>query len=93
MKPKPTPGPWEFNVSSTNTSRIWLPAIDAGLYLRCDEILDMAPNTRLIAAAPEMLEALKTALRELEHLNKHCGASPMVIDEIEAAIAKAEGWE
>jgi hypothetical protein len=44
-------------------------------------------NARLIAAAPDMLEALKSVQKWLAN-NGH---SPLCLDEIESAIAKATG--
>lgn len=60
-------------------------------------------NARLIAAAPDMYEALKEALPELEESLRECGHDPSVginashlirtIENVEAALAKAEGKE
>jgi hypothetical protein len=50
-------------------------------------------NARLIAAAPDMYEALKTAYQCIEDLGNDRGgwAWEDVLQEIDAAIAKAEG--
>lgn len=47
-------------------------------------------NARLIAAAPDMLEALKKALSVIEHLD-YLGGKSVERAEIVQAIAKAEG--
>jgi hypothetical protein len=47
-----------------------------------------AANARLIAAAPELLEALYAALPALESI--HENGAP-ILDKVYAAIAKAEG--
>lgn len=44
-------------------------------------------NARLIAAAPELLAALKA----LANLDKRCGWHSAALDQANAAIAKAEG--
>jgi hypothetical protein len=81
-----TPGPWEINgelvVCDQAGNEICLPAIGAQL-TECKE------NARLIAAAPDLLAALK------EYLN-YCGdfkGTPMaqLNGEARTAIAKAEG--
>lgn len=93
-----TPGPWHVNKGPRNA----LPHIRSatGLY-----VMDAAPRgsnamstTRqmadavLIAAAPELLEALRNSLSLLEI---HCGNSDdianVVMDKARAAIAKATG--
>lgn len=49
-------------------------------------------GTRLIAAAPELLEALKRITNQYKALLKDCGLSSKdAIASAEAAIAKAEG--
>jgi hypothetical protein len=51
-----------------------------------------APNARLIAAAPELLEAALGALVRLRHYEDNLGgADGDVIFELEQAIAKATG--
>ena len=47
-------------------------------------------NANLIAAAPELLEALEEAKEELEAIEKNCGIL-IVLERIESAIAKAKG--
>jgi hypothetical protein len=54
-------------------------------------------NARLIAAAPELLGALKAIYREISDLeaesDETCPYSQATIDAMEKAIAKAEGRE
>jgi hypothetical protein len=47
----------------------------------------MAHNARLIAAAPDLLEALKAILSD----GLHCDVVPHLHEKARAAIAKAEG--
>lgn len=49
------------------------------------------PNARLIAAAPDLLEALKLARPILEGANSRCTGDTALILRVHAAIAKAEG--
>lgn len=93
---KHTPGPWRvFNHSWSDTS-ILADGFDHGICLldinhateesqEADEAL-MAANARLIAAAPELLDALKAAVStiELEYGPNSCTA-------YRALITKAEG--
>lgn len=66
MSTKHTPGPWGFNVGK-NGAIAGLPVIRVYSYSAEDKVCDFAhangeqdlANARLIAAAPEMLEALK----------------------------------
>jgi hypothetical protein len=48
-------------------------------------------NARLIAAAPDLLTALKLALPILEGANAKCTGETAFIRRVRAAIAKAEG--
>jgi hypothetical protein len=82
-----TPGPWGV---TTNNG---IPAVgsdteEGGLIcdLLASNFSNMEANARLIAAAPEMLEALRTALVHLPGL-----VHPADVKQIRDAIAKAEG--
>ena len=49
-------------------------------------------NARLIAAAPELLEALRELLEDTQHANHDCGdLSYCPVSKARAAIAKATG--
>ncbi len=82
-----TPGPWEVNselvVLDKNNNEVCVPAISA-------QLLECKDNARLIAAAPDMLTALKMA-------QDYLGGWPSdphqrnAREAVRAAIAKAEG--
>lgn len=95
VSPKFTPGPWTFQADDTFSSlgdqrivgadRI-SPAIVFG------GICETEANARLIAAAPELLEAAKAMFRQMERPNPTHVASYRKRYELwKAAIAKAEG--
>jgi hypothetical protein len=102
-----TPGPW-IVVENVNDIFIDSPiesnggdeSIEVCRMSRQDEDPYITPNARLIAAAPELLEALKRLLGAIEADVKISPTMPvkisfetngMAIDEARAAIAKAEG--
>ena len=87
---KHTPGPWSWNVrgfvgpASTED--------DQSFGMICDEVAECTysngckeANARLIAAAPDLLEALEMALVWLDYEGKYD------VQGIRAAIAKARG--
>ncbi len=89
MNSKHTPGPWKVNEVITT-----LRGTHLVIQQECDSPGEVAiieapllkldrANARLIAAAPELLEACKKALT--------CGLDSSVRSLIVAAIAKAEG--
>ena len=87
-----TPGPWHLLITRDNNSLfthyVW-PASDIDS-CRIAAVYGEA-NAHLIAAAPELLEACKNALRTFGYYADagHDVDEPM--DMLEAAIAKAEG--
>lgn len=90
-----TPGPWHHGVSNPTT--VWSGtqiASDVVAYCAHNEfaIGEQAANARLIAAAPEMLAALK-AVEEwwLETGMKDALGAPYAIFAARAAVAKATG--
>lgn len=103
---KHTPSPWavskgydgSISVSATRPYRI--NNISAGTPIICDvyqhpefDSFSGAANARLIAAAPELLEALK-AMIDAERVYESGGRSSeelAALEKAHAAIAKAEG--
>jgi hypothetical protein len=61
-----TPGPWEnIYINEKNTAVAFMPSTEQ-LKVCLDKEETMRENARLIAAAPELLQALKCALADLE---------------------------
>jgi hypothetical protein len=60
---------------------------------RWPDLPDIAPDCRLIAAAPELLEACRSIVNAFDALKPSSAArtEPMQINAARAAIAKAEG--
>ena len=85
-----TPGPWTEGYLPQHRMRI---VAEGGKTTICDVALwvadysEQAANARLIAAAPELLEACKAVLP----LVRNSGASGHYGDKLAIAIAKAEG--
>jgi len=85
-RPAYTPGPWTF---ANGPHRIEVHTTPALAY--AFSISDEA-NARLIAAAPELLEALEAVLPDLEHYVATHGPGPdKRLAIARAAIAKARG--
>jgi hypothetical protein len=101
MAQKHTPGPWVVGVYRFRKSgcTVQRPAVQAttGAYI-CPEICttshvndETEANARLIAAAPDLLAALRDALESLRRLPNAEGAYRVTcIGQAEAAIKKAE---
>ncbi len=83
-----TPGPWQFDgldkiigdQGNAEVCQVWGAAV---------EDQDGYANARIIAAAPDLLEACKCALNSLDMIGATRG-SP-ITTQLRAAIAKAEG--
>jgi hypothetical protein len=97
---KHTPGPWEYYDNATERGLNGITGIsysvcsnkhvDDRFYLICnttDGFKQAEADARLIAAAPELLEACKEALSVM----KRYADVPVHILALEKAIAKAEG--
>lgn len=84
----PTPGPWRVNPHTrevfTDQDRT---IARAHLDSRTRSYAESVANARLIAAAPELLEALENIVRHADVLDRVA----LPIDAAEAAIAKARG--
>ena len=98
MSNQHTPGPWI--VATDKVSVLSITAVDMANQKPCPKVVDCASgydamsyeeaqaNARLIAAAPELLEALVSML----HLRKMPDeVAECVLDRAVAAIAKAKG--
>lgn len=58
MSVKHTPGPWHVQPSD-HPGGLLIKPIPGQVVAQCDELPEMEANARLIAAAPEMYEALR----------------------------------
>lgn len=92
MKPNHTPGPWKYYITKAETEIRSVKTNQTIALVSCEApnaVITPECNARLIAAAPEMLEALKTVLKDLYLAGEHADAVQLrtVFD----AIAKAEG--
>lgn len=91
---KHTPGPWIRKTSSTGVSvhvgpdgKPFIAKMD-NIHTYGRDVIEA--NARLIAAAPDMLEALQEAVR-WDTVSGLDNEWPLIIDQIKSAIAKAEG--
>ena len=88
MNAKHTPGPWHIEVTHVTEGAYTIShgANRQGDGPECDvgKFYCSGANARLIAAAPDLLEALQKAVR-------FGGLFPDLKEEAEAAIAKAKG--
>ena len=85
---KHTPGPWRVDYMTVLAGTKNLVAECASMAVGESE---SKANARLIAAAPEMLEALKTILAHPRTNDKSVVFMPDEVAKARAAIAKAEG--
>jgi len=89
-----TPGPWKIGQHLPITSIGWSVTIaedgSAIAYVLGDKNPELRANARLIAAAPDLLEALDDALHQMKQV---CPGCEQWIDwaQAEAAIARAKG--
>lgn len=101
MKTKHTPGPWRLDLTgAVRAERITRVAVASGQDQLSDS--EVKANLHLIAAAPDLLEACKNALKNLEELKDFvdpASKSIMALTRedretyalLKDAIAKAEG--
>ncbi len=87
-----TPGPWHISKAGHHT--IWND--DEVIVADCDSLDPRQPpadqigaNCYLIAAAPDLLEALKDMFFQFEHHGYDSDNDKITIDQARAAIAKA----
>ena len=106
MNTQHTPGPWEFKTKwcdqvVSNDGCICIPT-DFNAKGISRSIFERRKNARLIAAAPELLDAVRVAENTVRHYaNLHAAKGPEgaekaarnteLADQMTAAIAKAEG--
>jgi hypothetical protein len=88
-----TPGPWEWSEDARELPEIFAPSGDALAEVYKAPGSDGArANARLIAAAPDLLEACEGMLAILEGSSKRSGGwEGAFADSVRAAIAKARG--
>lgn len=98
-----TPGPWTVKPRERDGHADTIIApngrafVQVGTHEAEEQVLDyphentQTANARLIAAAPELLEALKVALYELEEIAERPNARRYAAEASRAALAKAEG--
>lgn len=87
---KHTLGPWIVDDSGDGEYEVWAPNVnttDAIVTLGMSE--EDAANAHLIAAAPEMYEALRELCDECDHMRDDFMRS--LVRHARAALAKAEG--
>jgi hypothetical protein len=100
MNTKHTPGPWEIvpkdeMIAPSATHLHIRDTASEFVFAKCLAVGEGEANAHLIAAAPELLEALRWVLANPDHSTgnddhaDHCAACQKVC----AAIAKAEGTE
>lgn len=93
-----TPGPWKVNTIGQHWNNQLLTHIEVTFGVDgecvCDTVYEMA-DANLIAAAPELLEALQLVMSEQSGGDKSCGHNGFTCtcpyDKAKAAIAKALG--
>ena len=97
--PKHTPGPWRVTEAHGQTQVVAVnrhpeKAVTgiADIFDSIDGTREWGANARLIAAAPDMLEALKGALSEFDQMSCEC-VDDDIYGYVEDAIKKAEGRE
>lgn len=92
-----TPGPWVFYADTPSTEPNWhivttanRMRVLANVHIEPDNAMDLA-NARLIAAAPDLLEACKAALAVATLAYRGVSAAEPLIEQLRAAIEKAKG--
>lgn len=99
---KHTPGPWSAVIGSSfwtveegGGQRIANTLDSECVFIGSDEYNHSEANAHLIAAAPDLLEALESALEAFEEIQGSCSTDRIICQEesqkARAAIAKAKG--
>lgn len=91
MKTQHTPGPWyEYDMGWSGQTAIAVKHANSNFLIV--PAMNKGANARLIAAAPELLEAAQIALSEIEMKNAHFGMRTSTATEaLRAALSKATG--
>jgi hypothetical protein len=89
MDTKHTPGPWEVQVFDGRIEVV--DASGAVVLVFRNASAETLANARLIAAAPELLEALRDVLRIAKAASIGVTGNAKRIERAESAIAKATG--
>jgi hypothetical protein len=94
MNAKHTPGPWAAHDIDDDTSarQFWISdAADGGLIAAAEPIAEAVANARLIAAAPELYEALRACnARLLARMHTDSGDDYEAYSRSCAALAKVD---
>ena len=85
-----TPGPWRFMTDTTGEYLAVFATPQGGTKVICPVKIADEANAHLIAAAPELLDALRALVQVYEKVGGPLAVDPKVAD-ARAAIAKAEG--
>jgi len=88
---KHTSGPWKFSFESIDSEWAIVTTASGSIIANVNSDQRQKANARLIAAAPELLAALKESLANLEYLGLRDNKLPGMMQRINYAIAKAEG--
>lgn len=88
MKSKHTPGPWEYAPTAGHETHGQSVVYNDGLSIAI--VYDGEANARLIAAAPDLLQACKAAVVSLIE-DEHYQEFKNLISTLDKAIAEAEG--
>ena len=84
---KHTPGPWRWGASFDDLRPVWYSEMSQGAgYISWDDEERKEANARLIAAAPDLLEALESII-----VDDSWGLEHNVYMKCRAAIKKARG--
>ena len=83
---KHTPGPWAIGLETDENDGHGQIISPEGEHIASVSMYPIVANARLLAAAPELLEACKAMLAADDELDY-----PVVVKQARAAIAKAEG--
>ena len=84
-----TPGPWYIHRQAL--ADIYADSLIASVYGSLDSLEQGEANARLIAAAPELLEACKAAIAHLDTIFVYYDANDAIAAQLQSAITKAEG--